>query len=221
MSGYHEGCQLTFDEIAAVAALAGKKTLVGFRPEEMQELTAERVWSACAGLMRDAMMTQIDGKFRLCKALVDVMQPVCEAKTILAMTPSRDQYTQQLYYGADRVAAVERSPFGRYILSALEKSELTEALEEHLELEYPREVPSQEEGELIPMPETDAPREKLLEGARFLVEQLDPETGARTEWLRVVELGLFSWVQWTANGAVCHESLTRDTLDGLLRQMLK
>ena len=133
MSVFQEGCQLNIDEIVAVMALAGKKALVGFRSEDVEQLSAQRIWEACAGLVRDAMMTQIDGKFRLCRDLMAVMQPMCQATAVVAVTPSRDQYPQQLLYRGETVTAMLPTPFGRYLLRPLAPEQVLSYLVEELE----------------------------------------------------------------------------------------
>lgn len=219
MSQYQEGCQLRLDEIAAVLSLAGKRSLVGFQTEEIQSLTPEKIWSACCRLVRDRMMTQIDGKFRLCPELVNVMQPVCMAEQILVLTPASDLVPQAIYYCSDRVASMECTPYGRYILAAMEPEELTGDVTERMDLSFEEESGAREAALEIDVQCTDS-REKLLAGALFVVECLDGGTGERRGWLRLVVRGMDRWLQWTEKGTVCCEELTQALLEKHL-QMLR
>lgn len=220
MSNYHEGCQLTLSEIAAVMSLAGKSTMVGFQSGDVESLSAEKIWSACCALMNDGMMTQIDGKFRLCRELVEVLQPMCQARTVLVLTPGSDLYAQVICYGADTVTTMVHTSYGRYLLTALGQEELAEELGDLAELSYPEQKPTEEDAAPA-APLLEDPREVLLQGARFLLEQLDPETGRRTGWVRVLEQGLFSWIQWTDKGKLCCEPLTKEGFDKLLLALLR
>ncbi len=217
MSHYQEGCQLRFDEIAAVLSLAGRTSIVGFQTEEMAGLNQQVIWNACARLLRDQMMTQTEGKFRLCRELVDVMQPICQANLVLALTPKSDLLPQTIYYIADRVVSMERTAYGRYTLTPLGPEDLLCDIQDRMELEYPEEPAL--DGELeIDVQHTDT-REKLLSSAVFLVEQLDGMTGARKNWLRLVRQGVDQWLQWTQGETLCCEALTKELLDKQLQAL--
>lgn len=219
MNGYHEGCQLTMDEIAAVMSLAGRQAMVGFRTEDVENLTPEGLWSACCRLMRDAMMTQADGKFRLSRELAEVMRPVCQARGVLMLTPRSDLYAQVIYYAADTVCAMERTPFGRCVLRAMARGEVAEALAAHLELSYPEEMPEPEDQPPVITVTAASGRGELLEGALFLLERIDPVTGQRTGWVRVLEQGPLSWLQWTESEAIGCAPLTKQALSELLQTL--
>lgn len=220
MSEYHEGCQLTVSEIAAVMSLAGKRTMVGFCTEEAASVTAEDVWNACCALMRDRMMTQIDGKFRLCRELIQVMQPMYQASVLIVMTPSDDRFPQEIFYGADTVTAVTKTSYGRYLLTPMDRMDVTAEITERLEISFPEEKVDKD-SELHSIVEPEAPREALLQNARFVLEQLRADTGARTGWLRVVDQGIFSWLQWTQKRDVMSEPLTRSGLDARVQALLR
>ena len=218
MSQYREGCQLRIDEIAAVLALAGKQSLVGFQTEDLRSLTSEQVWNACCRLVRDQMMTQIDGKFRLCPELVEVMQPVCQAQTVLALTPASDLKLQVIYYCTDRVVSMERTAYGRYVLMAMGPEELAADVADRMELSFEEEQPGEESRLEIDVQREDS-REKLLSGSLFVLEVLDGMTGTRRGWLRVAEQGMDRWLQWTQRHTVCCEELTEALLATLLQAL--
>lgn len=219
MSAYHEGYQLTMDEIAAVVSLAGKQSMFGFQSEEIGQLTAEKLWDACCGMLRDNMLTQIGGKFRLNGELATVMRAICEANTVLSLMPGSDLHAQVLFYVADTVTAVERTPFGRYVLRAAAPEDLADIITEHMELTYPETAASVEWP-----PETaldwDAPQQTLLSGALFLVERLDAAQGKRTGWLRVTEQGVMRYLQWVKGTQLHCEPLTKDALTAALQMLL-
>lgn len=216
MSHYQEGCQLRLDEIAAVLSLAGKRSLVGFQTEEIRSLTPEKVWSACCRLVGDRMMTQIDGKYRLCPELVEVMQPVCMAEQILVLTPASDLIPQVIYYCSDRVVSMVCTTYGRYILTAMEPEALSADVTERMDISFEEEPGAQEADLEIDVQCADS-RDKLLTGALFVVEQLDGTTGERRAWLRLVVRGMDRWLQWTQEDTVCCEELT----DALLEKRLQ
>lgn len=218
MNQYREGCQLRIDEIAAVLALAGKTSLVGFQTEDLRSLNSEQMWNACCRLVRDRMMTQIDGKFRLCPELVDVMQPVCQARLVLALTPASDLKPQAIYYCTDRVVSMERTAYGRYTLTPMGPKELPEDVADRMELSFEEETASGEVQLQIDV-QTGDPRQKLLSGALFVLEVLDGTSGTRLGWLRVVEQGMDRWLQWTQRDTVCCEELTEALLSKLLQAL--
>lgn len=220
MSNYQEGCRLKLDEIAAVLSLAGKRSVVGFQTAQIQALTPEAVWNGCCRLMQDGMMTQIDGKFRLCPELVEVMQPVCQADTILALTPASDLLPQVIYYGWHRVVCMEQTVYGSYILTPLGPEDICADLQERMELEYSEEAPGQDAPLQIDVQRED-PREKLLQAAQFVLERLDSVTGARRDWLRLVRVGMDQWLQWTQGEAICCEALTPALLQQRLQVLLR
>lgn len=220
MSHYQEGCQLRIDEIAAVMSLAGRQSIVGFQTEEIQNLTPEKVWSACCRLVRDQMMTQIDGKFRLCRELVDVMQPVCQADSILALTPASDLLPQVIYYVAERAVSMERTPYGRYILTPMGLEDIFQDLQERMEVDYPEE-PQTADAQLEIDVQREDPREKLLGSAQFVMERLDSATGVRRDWLRLIRQGMDQWLQWTQGDTVCCEALTAELLQQRLQSLLR
>lgn len=219
MIEFNEGCQLTMDEIAAVVSLAGKSGMVGFRRSDVENLTPERLWDACCRLMRDAMMTQADGKFRLSRELAAVMRPVCQADSVLMLTPASDLYAQMIYYAADQVCAMKRTTFGRFVLRAMERHEMVEDLEAHLELSYPDEMPEPQDQPPDMTVTAASGRGELLEGALFLLERIEPGTGLRTGWVRVLEQGMLSWLQWTENKDIGCVPLTKQALSELLQTL--
>lgn len=210
----NEGCQLTLDEIAAVVSLSGRQSMVGFRREDLDNLTPERLWDACCCLMRDTMMTYEDGKFRLSRELAAVMRPICQADSVLVLTPASDLHAQVIYYAAERVCAMNPTPFGRFVLRSMERHELAEALEAHLEISYPEQMP--EDLPPVATVTADADTQELLEGALFLLERIDPGTGLRIGWVRVLEQGPLSWLQWTENKDIGCVPLTKQALSELL-----
>ena len=218
MSQYREGCQLRIDEIAAVLALAGKKTLVGFQTEDLRSLGSQQIWNACCRLVKDQMMTQIDGKFRLCPDLVDVMQPVCQAQRILALTPASDLLPQVIYYCTDRVVAMERTAFGRYVLTPMDPEEMIADLAERMELEFGEETGTEGAQLEIDVKPEDS-RQTLLASALFVLEVLDGTSGTRRGWLRMVEQGMDRWLQWTQQNTLCCEELTEALLSNLLQAL--
>lgn len=220
MSNYQESCQLRMDEIAAVLSLAGRKSVVGFQTEDMRDLTPDKVWNGCCRLLRDEMMTQIDGKFRLCRELVDVMQPICQAGTVLALTPASDLLPQMLYYAADRITAMERTSYGRYVLTPMGPEDLFRDLQERMQIEYTEEPPPDEAELEIDVLQNDS-REKLLVSAEFVLEAVDGATGVRKNWLRLVRQGMDQWLQWTWEGALCCEALTAQLLQQRLQLLLR
>lgn len=219
MIEWNEGFQMTLDEIAAVVSLSGRQGMVGFRTEEMNNLTPERLWDACCRLMRDAMMTHVDGKFRLSRELMAVMRPVCLADSVLILTPASDLYAQVIYYVADQVCAMRPTPFGRFVLRLVERHELAEALETHLDLSYPEQTAESETQPPVITVATDADTRELLEGALFLLERVEPATGQRIGWIRVMEQGALSWLQWTDNKDIGCVPLTKQALSELLQTL--
>ena len=219
MIEFEEGCQLTIDEIAAVMALSGRPQMVGFRTADTENMTPERLWEACCRLMRDAMMTQVGGKFRLSRELAAVMKPLCQARSVLVLTPASDLYAQMIFYLAEQVCAMKSTPFGRFVLRPLERHEMAQMLEHHLELAYPREMPEPEDQPPTLTVTAESGSRELLEGARFLLERFDPVTGQRTGWGRVREQGPRGWLQWTVNNIIECVPLTGQSLSELLQTL--
>lgn len=217
MSVLSEGCRLSFEELAAVLSLGGMESLVDFRWEHRQPLTGQALWSACCALVRDGVLLQKEDGFTLSPELFALLQPALESKTAMIMTPGSDRCAQMIYYGESRLTALERSPCGGYILTAMEAQELEEELVRRLELVYPQEP--YPEGLLPEIPvEPDADWNTLLKHATMVVEQLELSTGRRIGWMRIVEQGIFTWIQWFRGDKICCEPLDQEVLIGLLRQ---
>lgn len=218
MSEYQESCRLRLEEIAAVLSLAGRKNLVGFRAEQL--LTREAVWNACCALLGDGLLTQTEGKFRISRELAEVMQPLCAPAAVLALTPGTDLAPQVLYYVSDRATALEQAVYGGYTLTPLGANEILQDLCDRLELEFPDY--SQEDAQ--PPQAAVAPEDgtqKLLAGADFVLEQLDPETGHRRNWLRVLSVGMDRWLQWTQGPGLECEALTEELLQKVVQRLRK
>lgn len=207
---------MTVEEIAAVASLAGKRRLVGFQAEEA--LTEEKLWSACCGLMRDGLLTQIDGKFRLSRELMAVLQPVCQAHSVVTLTPASELYAQLVFYAGDTVAVMKKTPFGRIALAALAPNEVAQTVADHMGLQEPEALPGEED---LPPELTVTPgssQQELLSGAELLLERLDPETGTRNGWLRLVQQGVLSWLQWDEGEKLLCQPFTMRLLSRWLLQ---
>ena len=219
MSMYHDGCQLTMTEIAAVMSLAGKHRLLGFSTEEANSLTAEKMWSACCKLMDDGMMTRIDGKFRLSRELMDVMYPICHARCVLVLTPKNDAVPQMICYCAETVTVMKQTPFGYVVLRTVDASDLGAVMYEHLDLADPELMPREidPEGELQVF--ADSATDVLLSDAMFVIEMLDTEVN-RGGWLRVVEVGVHRWLQWSKFEQVSCCILTEDRLSDVMKRLL-
>ena len=219
MSYDREGCLLTADEIAAIRVLSGKQTMIGFQTDETEQFSEEKLWNACCRLMKDSMMTQIDGKFRMSRELVDVMRPVCQAGSALVVSPSSDLYPQMILWGADTVCAMKAGHYGKYILTPLDRSETADFLAEELDLSW-WEIDGMK-AELPPEIHVarDMPREQLLEDCSVLLERLDPDTGMRLGWCRIVG-GSGGWLQWTETDALACAPLTREAMADVLKILL-
>lgn len=220
MSYDREGCLLSLDEIAAIMALSGKQNMIGFQTEEAEGLTREKLWNACCRLMADSMMTQIDGKFRMSRELVDVMRPACQARNVLAVTPASDLYPPMILWAADTVCAMKATPYGKYILIPVSRGETADVLAEEFDLSW-----WEIDGEKAELPPpicvaADAPREQLLEGCSVLMERLEPNTGIRLDWCRIVGAAAGGWLQWTRNDGLACAPLTRATLSDVLKIFL-
>lgn len=217
MSGLSENCRLSFEELAAVFSLAGKNTLVDFRSEGDRALTGQDLWNACCALVRDGLLLQSGDGFAISSELFSLLQPALEGKTAMIMTPGSEAYAQMIYYGEGRLTALERSSCGGYLLTVLDARELEQDLAQRLELVYPEETdPTQLLAE-IPVA-ADADWGTLLKNATMVLEQLELSTGQRIGWLRIVEQGIFHWIQWSRGGKVYCEPLLRDRMIGLLEQ---
>lgn len=219
MSTYGESFQMTVEEIAAVASLAGKRRLVGFQAEEA--LTEEKLWSACCGLMRDGLLTQIDGKFRLSRELMAVMQPVCQACSVVVLTPASELYAQLVLCAGDTVTVMKKTPFGRIALTVLAPNEVAQTVADHMGLQEPEALPGEED---LPPEMTVTPgssQQELLSDAQFLIERLDPETGVRTGWLRFVQQGVLSWLQWDEAEKLQCQPFTTQLLSQQLKRFLQ
>ena len=215
---YNESLQMRMEEIAAVMSLSGKKTLVGF--QEDKQISQQKLWDACCGLMRDGMLTQIDGKFRLRRDVMAIMQPICQARSVLALTPASDLFSQLMIYAADTATVVKKTPFGYQSLTSATCKELPELLSNHLQLKDPEIETTQED---VPPEVTvteDSSHEELLSGAQFLLERLDPETGGCTCWLRMVQQGVLSWLQWPEKGKIESIPYTAQTLQERIKALL-
>lgn len=219
MKEYQEGYQLTMPEIAAIVSLSGRQALVGFPVEENEQLTAQKLTDALCGMMRDKMLTQMDGKYLLCSDLAAVMRPVCQAGSILSLLPAEDLYGQILFYLGDTITAMENTPFGRYALWSLEPRQLGQVLMDHMALTYPEVVPDGEPQQAITV-SPDSAQEQLLADARFLVERLNGTDGRREGWLRVTQQGMDSWIQWTRQGTLACEPLTPQALNMALQELM-
>lgn len=209
MSNYQEGCSLTLEEIAAILSLAGKEVLVGFQPDRLGELTPEKLISACCGLMQDQMMTCVDGKFRLRAELVRVMENLYRAGTVLAVMPSDHRCSQVIYYVADHVTAVEMQSPSRYILTPMSSGDIPGDLCERMDVQFPEKTGAGELPRLPEGPETES--RVLLKDARFLVERLDPATGRRQAWLRLIDREEHCLLQWNCGAESCLAWLTEQS----------
>lgn len=208
MSGDTERLHLSMDEIAAILSMGGKKALVGFPPASGEGFTRERLWSACAGLVRDGLMTQIDGTYRLRKELFEVMQPLYAAKTALILTPADGRESQMVFYPAERITAVEPAAYGGFSLWTLDAGELGPCICDHLSLRF--------WDEALPVP-AQPPQAGEAAKSVLLLERADAETGLCTGRLRCAERGMEVWLE-TAAGC---EPLTPETLDAGLAALLR
>lgn len=215
MSIDRESWILSREEICAIASLVGMKQFVGFTGTGDRPLQEQDLLNACCALIRDRMMTQIDGKYRLSRGLAEVMQPVCTARTVLVLTPGMRPRGRRMYYIGRGVTVMEQTLRG-FALTRLEPEELADALWEHMELEADPKPP---EGETEPPSPAVAyaSRESLLRVSLFLLEQLDPSTGTERGWLR---LRREAWLEWTVGELVQQAPLSRNALAGAVSAML-
>lgn len=218
MSEYTEGYQLTLEELAVLFSLCGKRTMVGFRADEVSEITEEKLWSACSNLVRDGLLSQKKERYVMPRELAVLMVPVVLCKKVLVMTPGSDRFSQVIYYGDEAQTLVERSVHGGFVLSGRPRETLTEDLVERLELDCHQEV----------LPDASAPDTSadglwaaLMQDAEVLLERLDLDTGSRTGWLRIIRQGIFRWIQYTEGDKVLDKPLTPENMTQLLQQFLK
>lgn len=216
-----EGVRLSAGEILSVLALAGNQSVIGFPPQEVEALTPEGVWAHCCVLQRDGLMTQQNGRFRLSRRLMEVLQPVSKAKNILVLTPRDDCYPQQLIYAADTVSVMRDMGGGRYVLRTLEREAAAEYIMTQQPLCYP-ELPAAAMADMPPVTvRPEDTRDVLLTDAVLVLERLQPATGMRLGWARLLERGLTTWLQWTDRGSICCGELSKERLDCVVQGMLK
>ena len=183
MNYYQESMCLSLEEIMAVLSVAGKKVVSGFRQEEIDRCTPERLLEACCRMMGDKLLTVIDGKFRLCRELAAVLQPICTAKRVLAVTGGEDNSLCVTYYLSDGITAMERKAAGGFALTRVVPEGLPGDLEERLQLTLrDREQTAFQPGSDISW---DAPHAVLASGSQCLLECLDADTAERMAWLRL------------------------------------
>lgn len=216
MSIDREGWILSREEICAIASLVGMEQFVGFTGAQDRPLQEQDLLNACCALIRDRMMTQIDGKYRLSRGLAEVMQPVCTARTVLVLTPGIRPRGRRMYYIGQGVTAMEQTLRG-FALTRLERDELADALWEHMELESEPKLPQ-------PLPEPPAPagasasRDSLLRDSLCLLERLDAASGSPSGWL---QLRRDNWLEWTVGGLTHQAWLSRGALAGAVSMMLE
>lgn len=217
MSYERVGWKLTMEEIAAILALIGREQFVGLAESQAAQLQPQDLLNACCALVRDRMMTQVDGKYRLSRELAEVMEPVCLAKTVLMLMPGQGRRGRRMFYVGRGVTAMEQSLRG-FVLTRLEMEELPEELWESMEL-----LPAEETPETAPVPTVgDAAREQLIRDASFLLEKLDPNDGSRQGWLRVRRQELRDvWLEWTEGGFVRQELLSLRALTEAIGNMVR
>lgn len=215
MSIEREGWKLSVEEIAAIQALSGQTQFVCLT--QARQLQPQQLLNACCSLVKDRLMTQTNGKYRLSRELAQVMEPVCRARMILSLMPGKGRRGQRLYYVGQSVTMMEQSAQG-VVLTQLETVELADVLWECMELH-----PVQEQHGPAPWcPEAFADREQLLRGAAYLVEKLDPFTGSRLGWLRILRQALnHEWVQWMPGRLVRQEPLDGRSFAAAIAMMLE
>lgn len=217
MNCERESWILSLDEIAAILSLVGRERFVGLAEMQAQPLQTQDILNACCRLLQDRMMTQVDGKYRLSRALSEVVEPVCMAKTVLVLIPGRMRWERVLFYVGRGVTVLERSIRG-LALTRLDREALAEELWERVEL-HPEDEPPDE----IPLPPAASTlREELMVDASFLMEAMDPDTGSRRGWIRVRRQALQdNWLEWTQDGRVCQTFLSRRALADALSSILR
>lgn len=221
MSEYREGYHLTPEELGALLAMGGQRTLLGLGEDIPSEISAEKVCQICCDLVREELMTLVDGKYRLCRGLYQVLLPIRMARTVCVLTPGSEQYPQTVYYfGEGGVTAMEPVRYGGYVLTNVDRETLAQRLGEELSLRfYDERLP--EPAAAVPAPSPDGSWTALRQGASFLLERLDSADGQRLGWLRGTEFELEPWVQWTRDGQVVCRAMTRERLDEAVAELLK
>lgn len=221
MSEEREGFHLTIEEIAAVLAMGGKQKFVGFRGRNPGILTEERMLNACCAMLRDGIMTQIDGKFRLRRDLWEVMLPVYTADSLLLVTPADEGSRQLACYGSGPVTVVEPAVYGGYSLTAMEAGELAGQICRVLSLEcFREEIPAPQLPEEAG-PGPDADREELLRGAVFVLEQISTDSNRRLRWLRCILVDGEPVLQWRERDETVYRLMTESCLQEALREMMR
>ncbi len=217
MSNEREGWILSVSEIAAILSLAGRTQFVGLTQSQPEQLRPQALLNGCCTLLRDRMLTQADGRYRLSAGLADVMEPVCTAQMVLVLFPGRGHRGRRLFHVGRSITMMEQSIRG-VILRHLEPQELSGILWENMEP-----CPAQIHSEAGPLPpDASASRELLFRDASSLLEKQDPQTGKRLDWLRLRRQELQdAWLEWTDHGAVRQAPLNRKTFAGAVDQMLK
>lgn len=166
-------------------------------------------------------MTQINGSYRLCRELYDMMIPIRDAGTVLVLTPGSPEHSQVIYYGAERITSVQPVPYGGFSLSLFDGETLASNICAHVDLQPAREPARQSQSPEVPevTPQMDA--QTLSRGSLFLLERVDAGTGERLGWIRVFEQALDQWVQWTQNNEIQCQMLTGQLLEQLLERQWK
>lgn len=217
MSYEREGWKLTIEEIAVILSMVGKEQFVGLAEAQTAQLQPQDLLNACCALLRDRMMTQVDGRYRLSRELAGVMEPVCLAKYVLMLVPGGGRRGIRMFYANRSVTSMEQSNRG-FIMTRLEAGELPDELWETMELLPAETMPES----APPAPDVAASKSQLLADASFLLENLDPNTGERCGWLRVRRQALRDvWLEWTEKGVVRQIPLNRRSLTEAIGSMLR
>lgn len=221
MSEFQEAYRLSMDEILTILYLGGKETLFGFRPENMEPLTQQRMWMACCRLLEDGAMTQEDGDYWLDPDVLEIMLPLRDAKNVLILTPANDGCSQVAYYIADRITAMEPVIFGGYSLRTLAYEHLNGSILSHLGLKF--QTPELPEPEIVPQTGMHklTQLDKLLGNAEFVLECMDAQKNFRKGWLRGFQQGLELWLEWTKGAAMRLMPLTPEGLGKALEELIR
>lgn len=215
MNEYQQQYTMTMEEILAVQSLAGKNILLGLQCQASREA----LWSACCRLQAQGELRWEGERLVPGESLRQVMQPVFAANRLLVLTPGDDLSPQVLYYVAQQVTQLEANAWGSYNLTVWEPEELGEVLTQQLHLDY-YPIPVQDSTQ-EPLPSYLDSVQQLRNRALFVLEQFDPQSGERQQWLRGMDSAVSPWLEWCRGKTVHRDTMTRECFDRVLTEFLK
>ena len=212
-----DGIRLRIIELEAIMSLYAKQTLFGFPVPE--SVTPEALWNATCKLLADGLLTGIEDEYILRRDVYEAIRPIYEAEEALVLTPGDWEHSSRIYYLGKKVSVMIPVGLDSVSLYVIERTQIAEAIMESDLLQRG------DRNEPVQKPKTGTTPEmtadQLREGAAFVLELFDTQTGERRQWLRGFLEKDIPWLECMRDGEIIITVLTKQILERAILQIEK